>query len=137
MGRDLTEIECAGCGKVMASQKMTIETSWHYNKRTGDLWHLECWEVHKAFLDTLGPITSEFKDQEIVEMLLFKLPMDVYQEVMAYQHHERPLEEAEKVKVQMENLQGRDSHGKSLLGIEGEGFGSIDQQPNRIPVFHG
>ena len=54
MGRDLTEIECAGCGKVMASQKMTIETSWHYNKRTGDLWHLECWEVHKAFLDTLG-----------------------------------------------------------------------------------
>lgn len=54
MGRDLTEIECAGCGKVMASQKMTIETSWHYNKRTGDLWHLECWEVHKAFLDTLS-----------------------------------------------------------------------------------
>lgn len=71
------------------------------------------------------------------EMLLFKLPMDIYQEVMAYQHHERPIEEAEKIKVQMENLQGRDSNGRSLLGTEGEGFGSIDQKPNKIPVFHG
>lgn len=72
------------------------------------------------------------------EMLLFKLPMDIYQEVMAYQHHERPREEAEKIKVQMENLQGqRDSNGRPLLSVEGEGFGSIEQQPNRTPVFQG
>lgn len=72
------------------------------------------------------------------EMLLFKLPMDIYQEVMAYQHHERPREEAEKVKVQMENLQGqRDSNGRPLLSVEGEGFGSIEQQPSRTPLFNG
>lgn len=72
------------------------------------------------------------------EMLLFKLPMDIYQEVMTHMHHEKPREEAEKIKVQMENLQGqRDSSGRSLVNVEGEGFGSIEQQPNKLPVFAG
>jgi len=72
------------------------------------------------------------------EMLLFKLPMDIYQEVMAYQHHERPREEAEKIRVQVENLQGqRDSNGRPLVSVEGEGIGSIEQQPNRTPIFAG
>ena len=72
------------------------------------------------------------------EMLLYKLPMDIYQEVMLHMHHEKPREEAEKIKVQMENLQGqRDSNGRPLLSVEGEGFGSIEQQPNKLPVFSG
>ena len=72
------------------------------------------------------------------EMLLFKLPMDIYQEVMTHMHHDKPREEAEKIKVQMENLQGqRDSNGRPLLSVEGEGFGSIEQQPNRAPTFAG
>ena len=72
------------------------------------------------------------------EMLLFKLPMDVFQEVMLYQHHEKPREEAEKIRVQVENLQGqRDSNGRSLVAVEGEGIGSIESQPNRTPVFTG
>ena len=72
------------------------------------------------------------------EMLLYKLPMDIYQEVMLHMHHEKPREEAEKIKVQMENLQGqRDSNGRPLLSVEGEGFGSIEQQPNRTPSFSG
>ena len=72
------------------------------------------------------------------EMLLFKLPMDIYQEVMTHMHHDKPREEAEKIKVQMENLQGqRDSNGRPLLSVEGEGFGSIEQQPNRAPTFSG
>jgi hypothetical protein len=72
------------------------------------------------------------------EMLLFKLPMDIYQEVMSYQHHERPREEAEKIRVQVENLQGqRDSNGRSLVQVEGEGIGSIESQPTRSPVFSG
>jgi hypothetical protein len=72
------------------------------------------------------------------EMLLFKLPMDIYQEVMIYHHHDKPREEAEKIKVQVENLQGqRDSHGRPLLSVEGEGIGSIEQQPNKIPQFSG
>jgi len=72
------------------------------------------------------------------EMLLFKIPMDIYQEVMIHYHHDQPREEAEKIRVQVENLQGqRDSNGRSLANIEGEGIGSIDQQPNRTPVFSG
>ena len=72
------------------------------------------------------------------EMLLFKLPMDIYQEVMLYQHHEKPREEAEKIRVQVENLQGqRDSNGRPLVSVEGEGIGSIEKQPNKIPVFAG
>ena len=72
------------------------------------------------------------------EMLLFKLPMDIYQEIMVYQHHDRPREEAEKIRVQAESLQGqRDSNGRSLVQVEGEGIGSIEKQPNRTPVFAG
>jgi hypothetical protein len=72
------------------------------------------------------------------EMLLFKLPMDIFQDMMSYHHHEKPREEAEKIKVQVENLQGgRDSNGRPLLSVEGEGLGSIEQQPNRTPHFAG
>jgi len=72
------------------------------------------------------------------ELLLFKLPMDIYQDAMTYQHHEKPHDEAEKIRVQAENLQGsRDSNGRSLVNVEGEGIGSIDRQPTKTPVFSG
>ena len=74
------------------------------------------------------------------EMLLFKLPMDVYQAVMTQMHHTAPLEEAQKIEVQLENLQGqaRDSSNRRLLQVEGEGFGRIEkQQPNIAPIFEG
>jgi hypothetical protein len=71
------------------------------------------------------------------EMRLYKLPMDVYQEVMLQMHHEAPNEEAEKIRLQVENIQGaRDSRGKSLGQVEGEGFGELDRNVN-VPVFHG
>jgi len=73
------------------------------------------------------------------ELLLFKLPMDLFQEVMTHMHHDKPREESEKIRVQVENLQGaRDSNGKSLVAIEGEGMGNfVDKQSNRTPVFSG
>jgi hypothetical protein len=72
------------------------------------------------------------------EMLLFKIPMEIFQEVMTHMHHDKPREEAEKVMVQMENLQGqRDSNGRRLMEIEGEGIGSIDKQPSKMPIFAG
>ena len=71
------------------------------------------------------------------EMLLFKLPMEIYQDVMLQMHHEAPMDEADKIRVQVENLQGqRDSSGKSLTQVEGEGFGNIDQNV-KTPIFHG
>jgi hypothetical protein len=71
------------------------------------------------------------------EMILHKIPMDVYQDIMLMMHHEAPMEEADKVRVQQEQLQGqRDSSGKSLVQVEGEGFGKFDQRvPD--PIFHG
>jgi len=71
------------------------------------------------------------------EMRLYKLPMEVYQEVMLQMHHEAPNEEADKVQVQIEQLQGnRDSSGKSLGSVEGEGFGNLNRNV-QTPVFHG
>jgi hypothetical protein len=71
------------------------------------------------------------------EMRLYKLPMEVYQEVMTQMHHEAPMEEADKVQVQIEQLQGnRDSSGRSLGSVEGEGFGNLNRNVP-TPVFYG
>ncbi|MFM2095249.1 MAG: hypothetical protein RIS70_2373 [Planctomycetota bacterium] len=71
------------------------------------------------------------------EMRLYKIPMDVYQDIMLQMHHEAPMEEADKIRVQVENLQGaRDSSGKSLGRVEGEGFGEIERSVP-TPVFQG
>ena len=71
------------------------------------------------------------------EMRLYKLPMELYQEVMTEMHHEAPKEEADKVQVQIEQLQGnRDSSGRSLGSVEGEGFGNLNRNVP-TPVFYG
>jgi hypothetical protein len=73
------------------------------------------------------------------EMILYKLPMEIYQEAMLQMHHELPMDEADKVRLQVEQLQGggRDSNGKSLVNVEGEGFGEFDRNNVKIPVFYG
>ena len=125
-----------------------------------DGWHL-CWlsttnsydSIDKRIRQGYVPVKTEelpgYEDLRVKtgehvgyiscnEMLLFKLPMDVYQEIMAYMHDEKPRDEADKIRVQVEQLQGaRDSNGKSLVGIEGDGMGNFDEQPNRTPVFSG
>jgi len=71
------------------------------------------------------------------EMILCKLPMEVYQDYMLSMHHDAPMDDAEKIRVQIENLQGtRDSSGKSLGRVEGEGFGNFDQSV-QTPIFQG
>lgn len=68
------------------------------------------------------------------EMLLYKLPMDIYQEIMAEFHHNMPLEEQEKIKLQVEQIQGaRDSRGRPLGSIEGDGL-NFDN-PASVPLF--
>ena len=68
------------------------------------------------------------------EMLLFKIPEEQYQDIMAHFHHEAPLEEANKIRVQAEQQVGRDSSGKRLGQVEGEGLGDIDK-PLPAPTF--
>ena len=41
------------------------------------------------------------------EMLLYKLPMDIYQQLMTELHHNAPLEEQEKIKVQQDRKSTR------------------------------
>jgi hypothetical protein len=69
------------------------------------------------------------------EMLLFKMPEEQYQEIMSYFHHELPQEEANKIKVQAESQVGaRDSSGRQLGQVEGDGLDSIDK-PIAAPHF--
>lgn len=68
------------------------------------------------------------------EMILYKIPTDHYQDIMAHFHHEVPLEESEKIRRNAEQQVGRDSSGKSLGRVEGEGLGDIDK-PIPAPVF--
>jgi len=69
------------------------------------------------------------------EMLLYKLPTDIYQELMYELHHLAPMEEQQKIKIQQEQLLGeRDSNGKTLVTIEGNGTG-FDAKVKPRPVF--
>jgi len=71
------------------------------------------------------------------EMILYKIPMDLYQEVMSHFHHDAPLDEANKIRLQAEQSVGaRDRNGKNLSQVEGEGLGQIDK-PLSAPVFAG
>ena len=70
------------------------------------------------------------------EMLLFKIPMGMYQEIMAHFHHDAPLEEANKIKLQAEQSVGRDSRGRALGQVEGEGIEQLDK-PLPAPSFAG
>ena len=125
-----------------------------------DGWHL-CWLSTTNSYDSIDkrirlgyvPVKSEelpgYEDYRVKagehvgyiscnELLLFKLPMDVFQDAMLYQHHEKPREEADKIRVQIESLQGqRDSNGKSLVNVEGEGLSKYDQHATKLPVFSG
>lgn len=57
------------------------------------------------------------------EMVLYKMPEEIYQEIMVELHHQAPLDEQEKIKVQLEQIQGaRDSRGRPLGSIEGDGM---------------
>jgi len=68
------------------------------------------------------------------EMLLFKIPEEMYQDIMTHFHHDQPLEEANKIKVQAEQQVGRDSSGRRLGQVEGEGLGDLDK-PLPAPAF--
>jgi len=69
------------------------------------------------------------------EMVLYKLPMDLYQEIMMEMHHNAPLDEQDKIKIQQEQLQSnaRDSNGRALIQLENGGT-AFDQNV-KTPVF--
>jgi len=57
------------------------------------------------------------------EMIAYKIPLDIYQDIMREMHHDAPMDEQTKIKVQQEQLlNAKDSNGKRLGQIEGDGM---------------
>jgi hypothetical protein len=68
------------------------------------------------------------------EMVLFEIPQEVYQEMMLEYHHYRPLEEEARIKANA--LSGeKDSNGKMLGSIEGEGISELAARV-KTPTFN-
>lgn len=62
------------------------------------------------------------------EMIAFMLPMVLYQEYMKINHHERPLQEEEKLKANLSSLnETARSKGGAVLGV-GDGFDNFGRQ---------
>ena len=69
-------------------------------------------------------------------MVLYKIPMDVYQEVMLHMHHDLPNEESDKIRVQVEQLQNaQDSSGRNLADVEGDGLKQLSRKNVPDPIF--
>ena len=69
------------------------------------------------------------------EMVLYKLPEDIYQDYMAEVHHYAPMDEQEKIKVQQDQLlNARDSNGRALGKVEGDGM-DFDLS-RKAPIFN-
>ena len=65
------------------------------------------------------------------EMILFKIPEELYQEIMLINHHEKPLEEESMIRATA-GKDERDSGGRKL--VETEGY-SILGRPVATPTF--
>lgn len=65
------------------------------------------------------------------EMILFKIPEELYQEIMLINHHERPLEEERMIQANA-GKDEQDSRGKKL--VETEGF-SLLGRAVQTPTF--
>lgn len=54
------------------------------------------------------------------EMLLSKIPEELYQDIMSYLHHELPMEEEEMLRANaLKAVEGEDSNGRPLGAVEG------------------
>jgi hypothetical protein len=69
----------------------------------------------------------------INEMILARIPLDLYQELMLINHHERPLEEEELLQANAV-LDEEDSEGKNLGQFEGDGIKRLAKRTRR-PTF--
>ncbi len=68
------------------------------------------------------------------EMLLFKLPMQIYQDLMTIYHHDMPLEQEQAIRERVSSNQQEDSSGRSLMQVEGD-FNRLGREPTRNPTF--
>lgn len=70
------------------------------------------------------------------EMLLFKLPQEVYQDLMMIYHNDVPAEQERSIYEQVTSQNEVDSNGRPLGIVEGD-FASLGKAPARAPHFYG
>lgn len=86
--------------------------------------------------------SAEHADGDIAcnEMVLYKVPEGVYQQIMRVMHHDRPNSESERLKRNIDEMKHgseyRDSEGNSLVKEEGDGFAAVMPTPSRAPKFN-
>ena len=68
------------------------------------------------------------------EMLLFKIPMEVYQDIMMIYHHDMPLEQEQAIRERVTGTHEVDSSGRPLNTVEGD-FHRLGQSQTRTPTF--
>lgn len=68
------------------------------------------------------------------EMLLSKVPLELYQDIMMIYHHDMPLEQEQAIKERIESQSRKDSDGRQLNTVEGD-FERLGQRPARAPTF--
>jgi len=66
------------------------------------------------------------------EMILFKVPDEIYQTLMLIAHHEKPLENEQGIRSTLEQHAARDNSGRSLSTLEG--FDRLGK-PVAPPIF--
>ncbi len=69
------------------------------------------------------------------EMVLFKVPEEVYQIIMSELHYRQPLEEEQAIHARIQGAQQYDSNGKDLGEVEGDGFDSLGKPLGKDPTF--
>ena len=69
------------------------------------------------------------------EMVLYKVTEEAYQQIMRVIHHDRPMEEEERLRANINEMKHgtefRDSEGTALVREEGDGF--VDERRVRAP----
>jgi len=68
------------------------------------------------------------------EMLLFKIPVQLYNDLMTIYHHEMPLEQEASIRENVNSRADEDSNGRRLAQIEGD-FQNLGRGANRDPSF--
>lgn len=70
----------------------------------------------------------------INEMVLGKLPMELYLAYMKHAHHDLPLQQEEAIRPENVIASMKDGRGKPIGIVEGDGFQELQQRP-RAPKF--
>ena len=89
------------------------------------------WHYLKEHSATIGDLVS------CNEMVLYKTTEDAYQQIMRTVHHEKPNEEAERLKVNLDMLKQdmRDSDGTPLVEEEGDGLDALIDRRVKVGRF--